>query len=475
VQRASRALVVPAPVGQTGGMLALSAVVFAIAWWLGLYLAARDHRKPVLRAAATGLVGYALAVAVEAVRLSTAGTVSEVLGAVELYLLCVPGLAWLLVLLGLRGLQVSELSAATGPPGRPALLVWPYGVVVATIGVTVSGGVGAPAGVGHVLTAVAIAVPLLAAVTGVLVRGRLPARAVVTVATLFFALGVAALLLPLGLVPSWLALASIGCDLALLGLAVAVFDAFDEGQSLPHDMRRSLLAAAAVSVLFGGQVGLVLVMVQRSPLLVAVLFGSIAAAVALQVLATPLAGLLDRLAFAATPALSDDRARLRDTAEALPRRTGTPVDAFGDEEFARLTRRALSHYGNLSRLVASPLVGLPAIDARLAERGAPDQPLERAAELKLLLAESIARLRPRDGGEFGTSDEWRHYNALHFPYVVGLRPYARLSTPAGLDPVARRAWQWFTTSVPQRSLHNWQNAAARLVAADLRARSDANA
>ena len=42
---------------------------------------------------------------------------------------------------------------------------------------------------------------------------------------------------------------------------------------------------------------------------------------------------------------------------------------------------------------------------------------------------------------------------------------------AGLDPVARQAWQWFVTEVPQRSLHNWQNAAARLIAADLRSQS----
>ena len=83
-------------------MLALSAVVFAIAWWLGLYLAARDLSKPILRTAAVGLVGYALAVAVEASRLSSSGTAGEVLGGVELYLLCVPGLAWLLVLLDLR-------------------------------------------------------------------------------------------------------------------------------------------------------------------------------------------------------------------------------------------------------------------------------------------------------------------------------------------------------------------------------------
>ena len=84
------------------------------------------------------------------------------------------------------------------------------------------------------------------------------------------------------------------------------------------------------------------------------------------------------------------------------------------------------------------------------------------------LADRIAALKPRDGGDFGTTEQWRHYNSLYFPYVVGVRAYAQNATAAGLDPVARQAWQWFVTEVPQRSLHNWQNAAARVIAADLR-------
>lgn len=506
-------------------MLALSALVFAFAWWLGLYLAARDPGKPVLRLAALGLVGYALAVAADALRLSTAGRVSEVLGAVELFLVCQPGLAWLGVLLelavgsaigsaagpaaGLAGGSAAGLAGGSatgsvgGSAGAPAAdrtadrstdqahdhgparrrlpfgwVLLGYAIVLPAVVVWFAGGVGSPVGAGHVVLVAAIAVPLLLGVALVIARRRAlrpsPVGAVLAVATLFFGLGVAVLLLPFGLLPSWLALASIGFDLATLGLVVAVFDAFDEGQALRADMLRSLLAAAAVSVLFGGQVGVVLATMGRTPWLVALLFGSLAAAITVQVLAGPLASLLDRLAFAGSPQLRGDRARLRGAADALPRLagsrlTGTGLDELDDEEFARLTRRALSHYGDLSRLVASPLTGLAVIDARLAARGAPDQPLERAAELKRLLAEGIQRLKPPNG-EFGTSDEWRYFNALYFPYVVGVRPYSQRATAAGLDPVARRAWRWFATSVPQRSLHNWQNAAARLVADDLRAR-----
>ena len=125
---------------------------------------------------------------------------------------------------------------------------------------------------------------------------------------------------------------------------------------------------------------------------------------------------------------------LRRTEAALPLRSANPLDGVDDETFARLTRRALGHYGDLSKLVASPLTALPIIDERLAARGAPDQPLERANELKALLADRIARLKPRDGGDFGTTEQWRHYNALYFPYVVGVRAYAQNATAAGPRP-----------------------------------------
>jgi hypothetical protein len=301
-----------------------------------------------------------------------------------------------------------------------------------------------------------------------------PVAGVVVVATLFFALGNAILIIPLGLVPSWLALASTGCDVALLGVAVAIWDAFDEGQALRADMLRSFAATAVVALLFGGQalIGMAVTgpgSTGRTALTV-LLFTSLAVAVAIQVLADPLAGMLDRLAFSRSPRLRADRAELRRTEAALPLRSANPLDDIDDDTFARLTRRALGHYGDLSKLVASPLTALPVIDERLAARDAPDQPLERANELKALMADHIARLKPRDCGDFGTTEQWRYYNSLYFPYVVGVRAYAQNATAAGLDPVARQAWQWFVTEVPQRSLHNWQNAAARLVAANLRGR-----
>jgi hypothetical protein len=254
----------------------------------------------------------------------------------------------------------------------------------------------------------------------------------------------------------------------LFGLAVALWDAFDEGQALRADMRRSFVGSVVVAALFGGQALIGMAVTDEHTALTVLLFTSLAIALSINVLADPLAGVLDRLAFSRSPDLRADRATLRRTESALPLRSQSPLDGIDDDTFVRLTRRALGHYGDLSKLVASPLTALPVIDDRLAQRGVPDQPLERANELKALLADRIAALKPRDGGDFGTTEQWRHYNSLYFPYVVGVRAYAQNATAAGLDPVARQAWQWFVTEVPQRSLHNWQNAAARVIAADLR-------
>jgi len=223
-----------------------------------------------------------------------------------------------------------------------------------------------------------------------------------------------------------------------------------------------------VALMFGGQLLIGLAVSGQATALTVLLFTSLGIAISINVLADPLAGLLDRMAFSRSPDLRADRAALRRTEAALPLRSANLLDGVDEDTFARLTRRALGHYGDLSKLVASPLTSLPIIDERLAARDAPDQPLERANELKALLADRIASLKPRNGGDFGTTEQWRHYNSLYFPYVVGVRAYAQNATAAGLDPVARQAWQWLVTEVPQRSLHNWQNAAARLIAADLR-------
>ncbi|OBK24146.1 hypothetical protein A5634_04155 [Mycobacterium asiaticum] len=450
-------------------MAALSAVVFTLSGWLGLYLLARDPRKPVLVLASIGLCGFALVVALDAVR-NTSGAHAQLLSQVEVYLVAVPSVAWFAVL--------AELARpCDSSRGRTRELLLIAGVAALTLlAAAVAGNVDGPLRLGHWLMFAVISVSTLGAMAVTVLRSArpTPVTGVVVVATLFFALANAILIIPLGLVPSWLALASTGFDVLLLGVAVAVWDAFDEGQALRADMLRSFAGCTTVAALFGGQALIGLAVTRTEPgaqtALTVLLFTSLAIAITVQVLADPLAGVLDRLAFSRSPELRANRAALRDAGAALPLRSQDPLDDIDDDTFVRLTRRALGHYGDLTKLVASPLTALPVIDERLAARGAPDHPVERANELKAVLADGIGRLKPRDGSDFGTTEQWRYYNSLYFPYVVGVRAYAQNATAAGLDPTARQAWQWLVTEVPQRSLHNWQNAAARLIAADLRGR-----
>jgi hypothetical protein len=444
-------------------MAAMSAVVFGLSWWLGLYLLARDPRKPVLVLAAIGLTSFAVVVALDAVRL-TSVPYAAVLSQIEIYLVVLPGVAWFAVLLELTRPGDNWRDRA----GEIIAVAVVFGLAMG--GAVLAGGVNGPLRLGHWLMFAVISLATLAAMARAVTGARRPGSVtgVVVVATLFFALGNAILVIPLGLLPSWLALASTGFDVLLLGVAVALWDAFDEGQALRADMLRSFVGSVVVAVLFGGQALVGMAMTDEHTALTVLLFTSLAIAIGINVLADPLAGLLDRLAFSHSPALRADRAALRRTEAALPLRSNNPLAGVDEDTFVRLTRRALGHYGDLSKLVASPLTALPAIDDRLVRRGVPDQPLERANELKALLADRIAALKPRDAGDFGTTEQWRHYNSLYFPYVVGVRAYAQNATAAGLDPVARQAWQWFVTEVPQRSLHNWQNAAARVIAADLR-------
>ena len=411
----------------------IKVVAFGLAWWLGLYLLTRDVTKPALRRAGIGLLGYALALA----------TVD--LGAVHVVFLAVPPLFWTGALL--EG-QTSDVR-----PQR----VWRWVVVPVMLVLAAASPLAGD------WAATVVVLPLFWALA-LLLRHHTEIRGARVVVWLMVGLAASLVVLSfLGEPARTLLLAGIGVDLVLLGAGVAVLDAFDEGEAIRRDMLWSLLVAGCAAVLFGSQVALAASLVGRS--LEPLAFGVVGAAIAVQVLARPINALADRVAFPL--AVRKERTELRAVAAALPRRADVPLAEFDETEFARLTRRALSHYGDLGKLASSPLTALPVITTRLAERGVPDAPLARATELKALLLETITRLKPADG-EFGTSEEWRHYNALYFYYVAGVRPYSVRTKVTELDPVARRALAWFADHVPERTLHNWQAAAARIVAAELR-------
>ncbi|MGQ0603774.1 MAG: hypothetical protein ACT4QE_19000 [Anaerolineales bacterium] len=391
-------------------MLALQYLTFSFTLWLGLYLAARNPRNTQLLFAGLGALAYSTALAVEAL---AALTDTETLTVWRWPVLILPMLCWAVAL------AFVWRNRSDAQPKSP--------------------------------------------------------RALILVATLFFGLGLGLIVFPLNLIPRAWALWAISFDFVALGLAIARLDAFEEGETLWRDMVRSFAASAVAVLVFGGLVTMGMWLgTGVSPAMFALLLAVTVAAVGTQVFADPLQTLLDRLAI--SPPTSEARAQLRAVAAALPRADeGVDPLTLDEAEFARHTRRALSHLGDLSRLAASPLTRLPAVTARCAARGVRADSLERAVELKALLTDSIHRLKPRDQGDFGTTDEWRHFNALFFPYVAGLKPYAvrgafMRAEPNGFGASERAALDWFRAQVPERTLHNWQNAAARLVAKDIRER-----
>ena len=457
--------------------LAVAVFVYGFACWLGMYLIGRDPRSPRLRLTGAGLVAYALALASDLLAEAAAPDLARALARVRWTLVPLPALCWTGALIHLLPEEsvIRDRLLRWWRTASALLVVLLLGVGFGTdLAVEKAGD--RPEDAVQLVLGTIVLLPLLA--VAVLVwrarwEGRLRrALGPAVVLTLFFGLSTGLLLVPHGWPPRPWALLLVGVDLIALGVAIARFDAFDQGEALLPDMLRSFDAALLAALLFGGQVALAMAIVVGATVpMIALLLGTVAAAVAVPSFADALGSAIDRVALGGRPHLRVARAQLRATASALPRvEPGLDLELLDDAEFARLTRRALSHFGDLPRLSASPLTFLPVVERRLAARGASDGALERAAELKAVLAESIARLKPRTGAAFGTSDEWRHYNALYFPYVVGLKPYRRRVEPTQPDVAAREALAWFRADVPERTLYNWQTAAARLVAQDLRRR-----
>jgi hypothetical protein len=248
-------------------------------------------------------------------------------------------------------------------------------------------------------------------------------------------------------------MALLGFDLIFLGITITAWDAFDEGESIRAHLVRSFVAA----FYYSGALAVIGGLLSDSILLLVVL---ITFGILTQAFSDTIQKILDRLTLPQKITL--ERQTLRETVEALPLLAPRPAEPAweNDEQFTRLTRRALSNLGDLPKLATSPLVNLPSIQDT--------NPLDRAHALKSLLTQSIQKLKPQSESKFGVTDEWRYYNSLYFPYVLGLKPYNRRADYDSLDESSRAALDWFQTSVPERTLHNWQNAAAKLIAEDLK-------
>ena len=133
----------------------------------GLYLLARDPRKPVLVLAAIGLCGFALVVALDAVRVASVAH-AQLLSQIEIYLVAVPSVAWFAVLLELS--RPSETARA-----RTGEVLLVGGVAaLALVGAVMAGSVDGPLRPGHWLMFAVISVSTLGAMLAALRRPAQP-------------------------------------------------------------------------------------------------------------------------------------------------------------------------------------------------------------------------------------------------------------------------------------------------------------
>lgn len=270
------------------------------------------------------------------------------------------------------------------------------------------------------------------------------------------------------LLPGWFStafvFAFVVADVIMFGIAAIVYDAVSEGQAVRRDLSFTLLKVLLAFIIIVTPWGIALLTADTwTPALALALLGTLAVIS----LGIPLGGqieqFLDRLLFRSDSKDAEAREALRTLMlNEVRRPEAAPAIASLDHaDFVRLTRRALSHMQNLPRLAASPLTDMQIVAKRLTQEA---NSIHRAHELRQVLAECIETLRPQSPEKFGTTDEWRFFNALYYPYVVGVSPYKNHPSGEDVDSSTANMLKWFQVNVPPRTLYNWQNRGAELIA-----------
>lgn len=448
--------------------LGIGSTVFGFALWLGVYLISRNPHDLRLRLTGLGIIAYSFGLCLNVLtETAPMDTVSPLVQRGRLLILCLPALFWLWAMLHL----LPENS-----PYRQWGIWWGrYGVLPTAI--ILAPWVEAPStgempSLIYIVFIAVLEIPLLI-MPWVLLRAYRASKIpppywLIILFALFFALSSGLLLLPLGWFSLEAMLILIGIDLIFLGFGVASADAFELGENLWRDMQRSLLLVTLITLFTAGQIAIGIVVSEDiSSILVVLLFGSIGATVIFTTAFELLRRGVDRLMLRQSPMALQESVSLHGVAEAIMRRdVSRHVQTMEAQEFNRLVRNALRYLTDLPRLAANPLTQLPIVTDYLQTQQLRDDTLNRALSLKNILIDRIQRLKPETSEPFGITKEWRHFNVLYYPYVIGMKPY-RAATIGQHAPETKMIHEWFLHEVPERTLYNWQSAAAKLIAQDL--------
>lgn len=156
--------------------------------------------------------------------------------------------------------------------------------------------------------------------------------------------------------------------------------------------------------------------------------------------------------------------------------TPSGAERTASKEFNQAVRRAITNVKSPPQLARSPLLSLPLVTERLQREQRADNRLNRAALLRELLLEYIEALRPTDHTAPPTSDAWRFYNVLYYPYVREISRKAALSELRRLEPAVQRgdaqaaelaAVLHWLDAIEEATFYKWQRRASDIIATSL--------
>jgi hypothetical protein len=328
---------------------------FAFTLWLGSYLLARNPQKMTVPLTGLGIISFAVALALEII-----------VGEQPSSILLLPALFWIGALLHLIPEEILWR--------QPAIRTW----ILTSIPIFILTLLNAWFSIIAVITLF-----VCLAVIAFFKSHFKNSFALILVIGLFFTLSTGLLVLPLDWFPRTWMIVALGLDLFLLGIAITLWDAFDEGEAIRSHIIRSFVASFYYA---GALAALVILAIAIDGDLslgkLITLVSVIAFGILTQTFSNQIQNLLDRLTLAKESIVNDQRHILRQTADTLPLLSTLEPAEVDEETFTRLTRRAISHLGDLPKLSASPLINMIPMSASA-------NPLERAHALKSMLTESI--------------------------------------------------------------------------------------